>query len=550
MPETEIKLVIEKNQGLGLMIRISREAAARIGVQNGDIVSVKSPSQGIEANMQVNVADVYPFIVQVDPDTLNALKIKSVDLTLSRSVYKRAASTPATQATPAPVQAYIHPPVQASVPSPPVKAAPVQATVPSPPVKEANATPSQLWVLVPNQIDDYQNLVVDSQGNPIYGFDTSGYPLDSQGNTFTAANYYDLSGAQAAQASGEPSAGVQPEVPSPPVPAPPAPAPPAPVQPAVEAKTEIKSTVPEKVQMIEPNQVDAYGVQVSDSSGNPIYGLDPSGWYLLDSAGAPIEGTRWMEVDAGVAASGAKFNAILIIDISRSMMARDLEVKDADVAIRTIMRTMKSPKIQHFLNQFKEGTLIPRRMGAALATITFLAIKMARGHGEKVAVIRFADMAETLDFDGVAFMDSAGSAQDVMERMATSVVENIGNSYGQATEAGKALYLAMQLINLIKDMEAAEGAVKPVLCVMLTDGYPTDSEMFANAIEVVRKDAHVAFDIIVLGASSVDLMEKAVKRCGGEYFVPADLGQLISWYTRKATEFKARERIQEPEEEP
>ncbi|GAG20543.1 unnamed protein product, partial [marine sediment metagenome] len=61
------------------------------------------------------------------------------------------------------------------------------------------------------------------------------------------------------------------------------------------------------------------------------------------------------------------FNAILIIDISRSMMARDVEVKNIAPAIEGIKAAMESQEIQEFLKHFKPGINIPRRISAAFA---------------------------------------------------------------------------------------------------------------------------------------------------------------------------------------
>ncbi len=301
------------------------------------------------------------------------------------------------------------------------------------------------------------------------------------------------------------------------------------------------------MQTVAPNQVDKYGVQLTDALGNPIFGMDASGWYAIDSAGNPCTDTKWIEVDVHQQAAGPGFNAVLIIDISRSMLARDLEVSNVEATVRSIKIAMPSPKIQYFLSQFKEGTAVPRRMGAALATISFLAEKMSQGPGDKVAVIRFADMAETLDFDGAAFMGGENNAQETLVNTAVGIVEKIGNSYGQATEMGKALYLALELIKLMGEMEAAAGhEPKPVMCVLLTDGYPTDEEYFKTAVEAASKIPNLTLNIIGLGSPDkqlLDLMRQAAEDCGGDFLMPSGTGQLLAWYAEKAARFKPRKRL-------
>ncbi|NMC03776.1 MAG: VWA domain-containing protein, partial [Candidatus Lokiarchaeota archaeon] len=401
-------------------------------------------------------------------------------------------------------------------------------------------------------------LVVDGQGNPVYGQDGDGYPLDSRGNSFTAANYYDM---WASNTSGEQvstSSTTSPQVASSPpraeIAAPAAPATRAsravPATPAVQPALEIKKSkaageTTQRMQTVAPDQVDKYGVKITDAIGNPIFGMDPSGWYAIDSAGDPWKETRWVEIDVPQQVAGPSFNAVLIIDISRSMLARDLEVSDVETTIHGIKRAMPAPKIQYFLNQFKEGTMVPRRMGAALATISFLAEKMTRGPGDKVAVIRFADMAETLDFDGAAFMD--GEHQEMLENTAVGIVEKIGNSYGQATEMGKALYLALELVKLMGEMDVAAGhEPKPAMCMLLTDGYPTDVEYFKSAVEAAKKISNLTLNIVGLGSPDkelLDLMKESAHDCGGELIMPDSTGKLLAWYVDKAARFTPVKRL-------
>ncbi|MEX2680121.1 MAG: hypothetical protein Q6373_000850 [Candidatus Sigynarchaeota archaeon] len=565
MVEDNINLVIEKTRNLGKTLAISKEAANRIGVKEGDLVDLL----GVQLPVHVS-EDVYPFLVKIDPSVIDLLKIKTLNVTISRSAYKAPPTAPAIASQPTPS---MHgapppsPPAHAPLPAPSVPSPPSNVQFPAAKTQEpatATKTEQERWVLVPNQFDEYQQQVVDAQGNPMYGLDGDGYPLDSRGNSFTAANYYDLWAGAAAAAPA-------PATPTPPAPAPvpatrPVPAPARSATPSPRAQplpVETSKTTPrpsqpqeissQKMQTIAPNQVDKYGVQITDAIGNPIFGTDESGWYVIDSAGNPYQDTRWIEVDVQPQATGSRFNAVLIIDISRSMLARDLDVLNVDAAVRSIKNAMPSPKIQYFLSQFREGALVPRRMGAALATIAFLAEKMFRGQGDKVAVIRFADIAETLDFDGAAFMDGANQAQEMLVKTAVSIVEKIGNSYGQATEMGKALYLALELAKLMGEMEVASGSEpKPVLCVLLTDGYPTDPESFKAAVAAAKNVPNLTLDIVGLGAPDkelLDLMKQAARDCGGEFIMPKDSGQLLAWYADKAVNFKPRMRAMPGQEE-
>ncbi len=130
------------------------------------------------------------------------------------------------------------------------------------------------------------------------------------------------------------------------------------------------------------------------------------------------------------------FNAILIIDISRSMMARDVLIRNIAPAIEGIKAAMESREIQEFLKHFKEGVNVPRRISAAFAAVLFLSEKVGRGFGEKVSIIRFADEAQLLPFGNSFYMDSASGKKGVLEDAARMVVDRIGSSYGQSTNMG------------------------------------------------------------------------------------------------------------------
>ncbi|MHA1680776.1 MAG: vWA domain-containing protein [Promethearchaeota archaeon] len=234
------------------------------------------------------------------------------------------------------------------------------------------------------------------------------------------------------------------------------------------------------------------------------------------------------------------FNAILIIDISRSMMARDLEIAQIGPAIEGIKAAMASKEIQDFLKQFKEGTNVPRRLGAAFAAILFLAEKVGRGFGEKVSIIRFADSSEALQFDGSVFMEGSSGAKDVLERAAITIVETIGNAYGQATNMGQAMLQAQELIYQMQDLEGGEESAKPVMVILLTDGYPTDGDNFSIAVQEMAKNQNVVFYILGLGSPNVEMMTKAAAMCGGEFYMPDDAGKLLIWYSKRARDLQVK----------
>jgi hypothetical protein len=230
------------------------------------------------------------------------------------------------------------------------------------------------------------------------------------------------------------------------------------------------------------------------------------------------------------------FNAILIIDISRSMMARDVEIRNIAPAIEGIKAAMYSPEIQEFLAKFKEGIMVPRRIAAAFAAVLFLSEKVGRGFGEKVSVIRFADEAQILPFQGGLYMDSASGEKGILEDCARMIVDRIGNAYGQATNMGAAMLTGREILYHFEQMNPDQ----PTMIVILTDGVPTDVNNFLEAIKQFSENPNVVIYIVGLGNPDDELMNKASVLCGGEYFKPNDAGELLIWYSKRARDLTVK----------
>lgn len=230
------------------------------------------------------------------------------------------------------------------------------------------------------------------------------------------------------------------------------------------------------------------------------------------------------------------FNAILVIDISRSMMARDVLVTNIAPAIEGIKAAMESREIQEFLKHFKDGIFIPRRISAAFAAVLFLSEKVGRGFGEKVSVIRFADEAQVLPFGNSYYMDSASGKKGVLEEAARMIVDRIGNSYGQATQLGAAMRSAHQVLDNFQSMNPDQ----PTMIILLTDGIPTDGDAFFNEIKKFSENPNVVIYIVGLGNPDDELMARAASLCGGEYFKPEDAGDLLIWYSKRARDLTVK----------
>ncbi|MFX0134892.1 MAG: VWA domain-containing protein, partial [Candidatus Hodarchaeota archaeon] len=224
------------------------------------------------------------------------------------------------------------------------------------------------------------------------------------------------------------------------------------------------------------------------------------------------------------------FNAILVLDISASMLAPDMPCINVAPAIEGIKAAMDNEIVRKFLAQFREGRNMPRRLGAAFAALLFLAEKVGRGFGEKVSVVRFADGAEILDFDG-PFFDSASGKHGILEHAAIEIVEKIGKYKGLATNMGEAMLKAREVLDVYESIEKD----KPCMLVLLTDGEPTDPEKFNQVInQFFVGNPNVVTYIVGIGNPNKKLMYDVATRCGGEYFEPKDMGDLLIWYSKRA----------------
>ena len=230
------------------------------------------------------------------------------------------------------------------------------------------------------------------------------------------------------------------------------------------------------------------------------------------------------------------FNAILILDISRSMMARDVLVTNIAPAIEGIKAAMESREIQEFLKHFKDGIYIPRRISAAFAAVLFLSEKVGRGFGEKVSVIRFADESQVLTFGNNFYMDSASGKKGVLEDAARMIVDQIGNAYGQATNMHLAMDAAAQVLDEFEKMNPGQ----PTMILLLTDGEPTQPDLFLNSIKQFTENPNIVIYILGLGNPNDELMARAANLCGGEYFKPNDAGELLVWYSKRARDLTVK----------
>ncbi|MEM1659300.1 MAG: VWA domain-containing protein [Candidatus Jordarchaeales archaeon] len=254
-----------------------------------------------------------------------------------------------------------------------------------------------------------------------------------------------------------------------------------------------------------------------------------------DLTGRELAIVNWAEMEkAEIIPIGPAmpFNAILLIDISGSMSTKDMEVTNIAPAREGIVSLLTSEDVASFLAKFEEGETVRRRHGAAFAALLYLAEKVGRGYGERVAIITYHDEAEILKFDGKNYFDATTGN---LEEVADLIIKKVAYTTGGYTNFSDALRKALTLLrNEFKDTNT--------MIVFLSDGFPqgTDNEESVRSIvekEFARMPNVVIYTVGIGGEVNEVLMQHIASATGGVYFKASDLGKLLSWYSELARTF-------------
>ncbi len=229
------------------------------------------------------------------------------------------------------------------------------------------------------------------------------------------------------------------------------------------------------------------------------------------------------------------FDGVLLIDLSFSMNTEDMPVRNMDQAIKYLGSGFEDNDTKAFLGGFKDGGQCRRLEGAILSAIMYLAGKIGRGKGERVAFVLFSTEANLIDFSGSPFYDAtmnrdlSGIARKLITT--TNTMEMLGTNMTSALEA--ALWVSERM-----------GQNKMKMIVILTDGYPDDE---AKVREYVEKVIAPKPDIVVFGAGigqevNQEFMHAITTSTGGEFLQVKSLDELTEWYSNLARklEFKGR----------
>ncbi|MBS7248642.1 MAG: VWA domain-containing protein [Candidatus Jordarchaeales archaeon] len=244
------------------------------------------------------------------------------------------------------------------------------------------------------------------------------------------------------------------------------------------------------------------------------------------------------------------FNAILLIDVSRSMLTEDMKVTNIAPAVEAI-KTIggeEIPEVKEFLEQFQEGKSIKRVAGAVFAALLYLVEKVGRGYGEKVAIITYSEDAEPITFlmtGGIKlpYFHPGKSKMAGVSQLSRLIIDRLNRISSQHTNMSQALMKALELIE-IWSKEDEEKKI-PTMVVLLSDGFPDLWGEEGPPVQVVHDHFSGRNDVVIYtvgigGDVQERIMEAIASKGRGVYFKADDLGDLLNWYQRLARDLVVR----------
>ena len=237
------------------------------------------------------------------------------------------------------------------------------------------------------------------------------------------------------------------------------------------------------------------------------------------------------------------FNGVLLIDVSGSMSKQDMLVKNISGALEGLKSGLAdSAELTSFLGEIEDGKNISRVNAAALATMLFLSLKIAKGWGEQVQVLTFAGDVEHFALDGQNVINCVGATKKAgIEGIVHHLVEKCQAGSGLTFLSG-ALQEAYDCIPSFS-MNETTGRANPTMIVALTDGTPNKGNgLGVNPLPIVKKCAeeHPESILYCIGLGEADrLMLRKLGETGrGGSLMAEDMESLTQFYDTLAKNFQ------------
>lgn len=232
-----------------------------------------------------------------------------------------------------------------------------------------------------------------------------------------------------------------------------------------------------------------------------------------------------------------EFNTILILDISKSMNGRDLEVKNVMPSVENIRKALMHERLDDFLKEFKDGNNVRRKSGAIFAGLLYLSEKVRLGIGETVSMMVFADNAEILKVDNKPYVIADQRYKSTINQLVELMFEDLDEKMSAGTNMASALELCNEIIKKLPRSKRKN----PLMIILLTDGFDTSQRVREVVKNHYANKENIVLHAVGLGpyVNKEELIEIS-DLCGGELFIPEDLGELLHWYSRRAKELSIK----------
>jgi len=273
------------------------------------------------------------------------------------------------------------------------------------------------------------------------------------------------------------------------------------------------------------------------------------------------------------------FNAILLIDKSRSMTQQDVNLEGIEDTVNDLQNRLiggSDSSIYHqysypalsklFLrlkstSEFKEKAvrdsdgnweIVKEKRGASrldsviFATLLFFQLKISRGYGEKCAFVIYADDAKPVTFDGKVCIEASEFNVKICNELTKTIKNSSFMRYGNTNISSGLSYCK----KIALDYKHKENSMNPLMILLLTDGrpYPPDLDNDQNLINTIYSlkelltENQIPFVIYTIGiGEAMDKAETLLTRIGkvgnGKFHYANSVNKLINWYQELATSF-------------
>jgi hypothetical protein len=240
------------------------------------------------------------------------------------------------------------------------------------------------------------------------------------------------------------------------------------------------------------------------------------------------------------------FNAILLIDKSRSMTTKDMKLANVSPVINQLITEFsgsldsKSPFKKWLVSLNDYGDVMSRLDSVILATIIYFQQKISRGYGEKCAFILYADEAKAIPINGKEIFEATEFSPTFCEQLYLTIRKDSSFIGYKSTNISGSLDAAKDIIlNISKTNQ------NPIMILLLTDGGPSNADSPSRVIytsKILKTELDLAkipcvMYTIGIGAARAQLMTDIAKIFNGEYLNVKDVQVLTQWYDRLAKNF-------------